>query len=72
MAERYRVSREVILRRFRDAGRVGQAFYEERKREWDSQRPEKDKSGGNFYLTKGAYFGGRARGGVTCSARLPV
>lgn len=59
LAERYRVSREVILRRFRDADRVSQAFYEERKREWDSQRPEKNESGGNFYLTKGAYLSER-------------
>ncbi len=59
LAERYRVSREVILRRFRDADRVSQSFYEERKREWDGQRPEKDGSGGNFYLTKGAYLSER-------------
>jgi Zn-dependent peptidase ImmA (M78 family)/transcriptional regulator with XRE-family HTH domain len=59
LAERYRVSREVILRRFRDSDRVSQAFYEERKREWDGQRPEKDGSGGSFYLTKGAYLSER-------------
>ena len=59
LAARYRVSREVILRRFRDADRVSQAFYEERKREWDGQRPEKVGSGGNFYLTKGAYLSER-------------
>ena len=59
LAERYRVSREVVLRRFRDADRVSQAFYEERKREWDSQRTEKEGSGGNFYLTKGAYLSER-------------
>ncbi|TIR49134.1 MAG: ImmA/IrrE family metallo-endopeptidase [Mesorhizobium sp.] len=56
LAERYRVSREVILRRFRDENRVSQAFYEERKREWDGQRVEKQGSGGNFYATKGAYL----------------
>ena len=59
LAVRYRVSREVILRRFRDADRVSQAFYEERKREWDGQRPEKEGSGGNFYLTRGAYLSER-------------
>jgi Zn-dependent peptidase ImmA (M78 family)/transcriptional regulator with XRE-family HTH domain len=59
LAERYRVSREVILRRFRDADRVSQAFYEERKREWDSQRAEREGSGGNFYLTKGSYLSER-------------
>ncbi|WP_162915041.1 ImmA/IrrE family metallo-endopeptidase [Desertibaculum subflavum] len=59
LAARYRVSREVILRRFRDAGRVSQAFYEERKSEWDGQRSENASSGGNFYLTKGAYLSER-------------
>ena len=58
LASRYRVSREVILRRFRDADRVSQAFYEDRKREWDGQRTGEG-SGGNFYLTKGAYLSER-------------
>lgn len=56
LAERYRVSREVILRRFRDANRVSQEFYEERKRDWDGQRIQRASSGGSFYLTKGAYL----------------
>lgn len=59
LAERYRVSREVVLRRFRDAGRVNQAFYEERKREWDAQKRKKERSGGSFYLTKSAYLSER-------------
>ena len=59
LAERYRVSREVILRRFRDADRVSQAFYEERKREWDNQKTKKAGPGGSFYLTKGAYLSER-------------
>ena len=59
LAERYRVSREVILRRFRDADRISQAFYEERKREWDGQIGGKASSGGSFYLTKGAYLSER-------------
>lgn len=59
LAARYRVSREVILRRFRDAGRVSQSFYEERKREWDGQKIDKGSSGGSFYLTKGAYLSER-------------
>jgi Zn-dependent peptidase ImmA (M78 family)/transcriptional regulator with XRE-family HTH domain len=58
LAARYRVSREVILRRFRDADRVSQAFYENLKREWDGQRTGEG-SGGNFYLTKGAYLSER-------------
>ncbi|WP_292537965.1 XRE family transcriptional regulator [Mesorhizobium sp.] len=59
LAARYRVSREVILRRFRDADRVSQDFYERRKLEWDGQRVGKESSGGSFYLTKGAYLSER-------------
>lgn len=59
LAARYRVSREVILRRFRDADRVTQAFYEKRKREWDGQKMDKESSGGSFYSTKGAYLSER-------------
>lgn len=59
LAARYRVSREVILRRFRDANRVSQDFYERRKLEWDGQRVGKESSGGSFYLTKGAYLSER-------------
>ncbi|AJD41267.1 ImmA/IrrE family metallo-endopeptidase [Rhizobium sp. SEMIA 4085] len=59
LAARYRVSREVILRRFRDADRVSQGFYEKRKREWDGQKVDKGGTGGDFYNTKGAYLSER-------------
>ena len=59
LAARYRVSREVILRRFRDADRVSQDFYERRKLEWDGHRVGKESLGGSFYLTKGAYLSER-------------
>ena len=59
LAERYRVSREVILRIFYDAGRVTQEFYERRKREWDGQKQSKAKSGGDYYATKGQYISER-------------
>jgi Zn-dependent peptidase ImmA (M78 family)/transcriptional regulator with XRE-family HTH domain len=59
VAERYRVSREVILRIFRDKGRVTQEFYSERKEEWDGQRAGSNKPGGSYYLTKGAYLSER-------------
>jgi Zn-dependent peptidase ImmA (M78 family)/transcriptional regulator with XRE-family HTH domain len=58
LASRYRVSREVVLRRFRDADRVSQEFYEKRKREWDAQRGGGG-TGGNFYATRGAYLSER-------------
>lgn len=59
LAERYHVSREVILRIFLDAGRVGPEFYERRKAEWDGQRSTRSKSGGNYYATKGQYLSER-------------
>lgn len=57
LASRYGVSREVILRRFLDQGRVGQAFYEERARFWAAQK--KAAGGGNWYLNQGAYISDR-------------
>ena len=59
IAERYRVSREVILRMFRDADRVSQDFYEARKAEWDGQKASKSKGGGDHYNTKGVYISER-------------
>jgi Zn-dependent peptidase ImmA (M78 family) len=59
LASRYRVSREVILRRFLDANRVSQAFYEARTREWNGQKGERASPGGSFYLTKSAYLSER-------------
>ncbi len=59
LAGRYGVSREVILRKFLDAGRVGKAFYNQRKAEWDKRGADQAKVGGSFYLTKGAYLSER-------------
>jgi Zn-dependent peptidase ImmA (M78 family)/transcriptional regulator with XRE-family HTH domain len=58
LASRYHVSRSVILRRFLDQGRVTQAFYLEKDREWSSQR-EKGGRGGDYYNTQGAYLSER-------------
>jgi Zn-dependent peptidase ImmA (M78 family)/transcriptional regulator with XRE-family HTH domain len=59
IAERYRVSREVILRMFRDADRVSQDFYDARKAEWDGQKAGKSKGGGDHYNTRGVYISER-------------
>jgi Zn-dependent peptidase ImmA (M78 family) len=59
LAARYRVSREVVLRRFRDADRVSQRFYEQRKRKWDGQTGRQEGSGGNFYATRSTYLSER-------------
>lgn len=55
----YGVSRETILRRLLDWGRVSQQEYEEKTRQWRKERRESSGSGGNYYLTRGAYLGER-------------
>lgn len=57
LARRYGVSREAILRRFLDQGRVSPTFYEGRARFWAAQK--KTASGGNWYLNQGAYISDR-------------
>lgn len=57
LANRYGVSREAVLRRFLDQGRVGQAFYQERARFWAAQK--KPGGGGNWYLNQGTYISDR-------------
>lgn len=57
LARRYWVSREVILRRFLEARRVDQKFYERKVEEWDresSRRPAG--GGGNWHATRSAYM----------------
>lgn len=57
LAKRYGVSREAVLRRFLDLGRVKQKFYEAKAAEWSKQK--KTKPGGHWYLSKGAYLSDR-------------
>lgn len=57
LADRYGVSREAILRRFLDMGRVGKAFYESKAKFWAAQRQQSN--GGNWYLNQGAYISDR-------------
>ena len=58
LARRYGVSREVVLRRFLDLGRVDQQFYEEKAAEWTGQI-KKVKGGGDWYATTGTYISDR-------------
>ena len=53
----YGVSRETILRRLLDWGRVSQHDYDEKTDQWRSERKENSGSGGNYYLTRGTYLG---------------
>lgn len=59
IAQRYSVSREVILRRLLDHGVVTREYYERKAAEWNKEYLSRDKStaGGNFYLTRLAYLG---------------
>lgn len=59
IAERYCVSREVILRRFFDKGLVNNEFYEAKSNEWVNEFEESRKlnSGGNYYATQFVYLG---------------
>ncbi len=61
IAKKYSVSREVILRKCLDLGYVGQAFYESKVREWETEtsRHKKSSSGGDYYKTQKAYLGDR-------------
>jgi Zn-dependent peptidase ImmA (M78 family)/transcriptional regulator with XRE-family HTH domain len=58
LANRYHVSRSVILRRFLDEQRVTEAFYLQKDREWTAQR-ERGGRGGDYYSTQGAYLSER-------------
>lgn len=60
LANRYCVSREVILRKFYDRNLVNQQFYEQKVEEWRKEKGKSGKKGGgNYYLNKGVYLGER-------------
>ena len=58
-ASLYCVSRETILRRLLDQGRVSQQDYEDQIKQWSTDQTGSGGSGGNYYRTKGAYLGER-------------
>lgn len=57
LASRYGVSREAVLRRLLDQGRVSPSFYRQKADLWASQK--KESTGGSYYLTQGAYLSDR-------------
>lgn len=60
IANKYHVSREVILRKCLDLEYITQRFYENKVKEWESQRIERslpEETGGNYYFTRGVYLG---------------
>ena len=59
LAKKFSVSREVILRKCLDLDYVTQTFYETKVGEWEAERSGRESfgSGGDYYLTRGAYLG---------------
>jgi Zn-dependent peptidase ImmA (M78 family)/transcriptional regulator with XRE-family HTH domain len=59
VANRYRVSREVILRRLLDRGLVDEDTYEAKARQWYQEWADSRArmSGGNYYATQATYLG---------------
>lgn len=57
LANRYGVSREAVLRRLLDLGRVSQAFYEDKARAWAAQK--KPGAGGDWYASQNTYLSER-------------
>lgn len=59
LANRYKVSREVILRKCLDRKLVDRAYYEQKSKQWEeeAQRRRKQGDGGNYYRNIVAYRG---------------
>jgi Zn-dependent peptidase ImmA (M78 family) len=58
LAGKYKVSREVILRKCLDRGLVTEGYYSRKVAQWAEEAGKKSSSGGgNYYATKGAYLG---------------
>jgi len=58
LAQRYCVSREAVLRRFLDKGRVSQSFYEAKAKLWASQK-KSGGGGGDWYASQNSYLSAR-------------
>ena len=59
LANRYHVSREVILRKLLDRGVVDQAYYEEKALEWTASAKKSSGGGGDYYRNQGVYLSER-------------
>jgi Zn-dependent peptidase ImmA (M78 family) len=58
-ADLYRVSRETILRRLLDQGRVSRQYYEEKAHQWYMEASGGGEPGGSHYRNRGVYLGER-------------
>ena len=61
LATRYRVSREVVLRKCLNQNWIEQSAYNEKVREWNEQAVERGEAsrGGNYYANQGTYLGAK-------------
>jgi len=58
LAFKYKVSREVILRKLFDRNLIDQEYYNEKSNKWtDEIKPKQSGGGGDYYATKRAYLG---------------
>lgn len=59
IANRYHVSREVILRKLLDRGLVSRKYYEDKTEEWiaEYEKRKSKRAGGNYYATQATYLG---------------
>ena len=57
LSRNYKVSREVILRKFRDRGWLDSARYLQWVQQWRSEQAPRSGKGGNYYNTQGTYLG---------------
>ena len=59
LANRYCVSREVILRKLYDRRLVSHQSYEQKVEQWKKEANDETGKGGDYYRTKGVYLGER-------------
>jgi Zn-dependent peptidase ImmA (M78 family) len=59
LAGLYCVSRETILRRFLDQGRIDAAYYDAKVQQWAKELKKRGTSGGLHFPTRGTYLGVR-------------
>ncbi len=57
LSKLYKVSREVILRKFLDRGVIDGRYYQKMISKWARHAPKRSGAGGDYYRTKGAYLG---------------
>ena len=57
LARNYKVSREVILRKFRDRDRLNSAEYQQMVQHWRTEQVPRSGKGGNYYATQATYLG---------------